>query len=80
MSKYTGARENEIFVGNVFTSEGIPEHLSSLKTARLGDQALDIYGNPLDKDHMLPMFIGREEQDTHHRLCMKNTFPKQHIY
>ena len=79
MSKYIGARENEIFVGNVFTVAGIPEHLSSLKTARLGDQALDIYGCPIDAKHMLPMFIGREEHDVHHMLCMKRTFPNQKV-
>ena len=80
LSKYTGAQPGEVFVGNVETKNGIPRHLLSLQTIRLGDLALDIYGNPLDPGDMLPMFIHEREQQAHHRLCMKHTFPNQHVY
>lgn len=77
MSHYAGKRDNEIFVGNVDASTGIPPHLSGLKTARLGEQALDIYGAKLDPSDMLPLFIGRSEGNAYHRIMMKRTFPNQ---
>lgn len=80
VSKYIGAQANEIFVGNVPAKEGVPEYLSGLKTVRLGEQALDIDGNKISKDYMLPMFINRSESDAHHRIMMKRTFPNQAVW
>lgn len=77
MSKYVGARPDEVFVGNVETAKGIPEYLSELKTVRLGDQALDIDGNKLSPAKYRPMFVGRSEHDAHHRIMMRKTFPNQ---
>ena len=68
MAKYTGAKPDEVFLGNTETNRGIPDHLSGLKTVRLGEQALDIYGHKIPADHMLPMFINRSESDAYDRL------------
>lgn len=80
MSKYVGARADEVFLGNVETKEGIPDYLTTagLKTVRLGELALDIAGN--DLPHHRPMFIGRAESDAYHRIMMKRTFPNQHVW
>jgi hypothetical protein len=59
---------NEIFVGNVKSSSGIPKYLSTLKTVRLGTIALDIDGNKIDD--MRPMFIEKSEIDVHENLAM----------
>lgn len=40
MSRYTGARANEVFAGNMEAKNGVPEYLRGLTTARLGEQAL----------------------------------------
>jgi hypothetical protein len=80
MSHYTGLQSNEIFVGNTLTEDGVPEHLRGLTTARLGEQALDIDGNKISPEHMRPLFIGRNEAETFHRIMMRRTFPMQHVY
>lgn len=78
MSKYTGARNDEIFVGNTPTAEGLPPYLQGLRSARLGDQALDIDGNKLDPNYMRPLFIGRNEADAYDEIMMRRTFPNQY--
>lgn len=77
MSVYTGARPDEIFVGNTQTEGGVPEHLRGLKTARLGEQALDIEGKKIEPEHMRPLFVGRTEAETYDRIMMRRTFPGQ---
>lgn len=77
MSHYTGARPDEVFVGNTQTRDGVPEHLRGLTTARLGDQALDIEGKKIAPEYMRPLFIGRTEADTYDRIMMRRTFPVQ---
>jgi len=77
MSHYIGARADEVFVGNKETKSGVPEHLRSLKTARLGEQALDIEGKKIDPEYMRPLFIGRSEADEYDRIMMRRTFPGQ---
>lgn len=81
MSKYIGAHPDEIFLGNVDVSKkkGIPDHLSSLKTVRLGEQALDVDGKAIGHDY-LPMFIKRSEADLYNRIMMKLTFPNQPLW
>jgi hypothetical protein len=78
--QYTGARADEVFVGNVPAKTGVPEYLTSLRTARLGEKALDIEGRPLSPEHMLPLFIGRTEADAYDRIMMKRTFPNQKVW
>lgn len=75
MSRYIGARADEVFVGNVRTRDGIPEYLSGLLTVRMGDQALDIEGKKIDPAYMLPMFVGRGEAAEYDRIMMRRTFP-----
>lgn len=78
MKKFIGAREDEIFVGNVPTAEGIRPYLQGLRTARIGEQALDIDGNKLDPNYMRPLFIGRSEADAYDEIMMRRTFPGQY--
>lgn len=78
--KYEGARDDEVFVGNTPTSGGVPDYLSSLKTARLGDQALDIDGNKIDPAYMRPLFIGRSEAKDYDRIMMNKTFPGRPVW
>lgn len=80
MSHYTGARADEVFVGNTLTKDGVPEYLSGLRTARLGEQALDIEGKKIDPAYMRPLFVGNSEADAYHRIMMKRTFPNQHVW
>lgn len=78
MKKFIGAREDEIFVGNVPTEEGLQPHLQGLRTARIGELALDIDGNKLDPNYMRPLFIGRSEADAYDEIMMRRTFPNQY--
>lgn len=80
MSHYTGGKPDEVFVGNTETKNGVPEHLRGLRTARLGEQALDIEGKKIDQDHMRPLFVGKSEADAYHRIMMKRTFSNQGVY
>lgn len=77
MSHYTGAKSDEVFVGNTETKNGVPEHLRGLLTARLGEQALDIEGKKIDPDYMRPLFVGRSEAGEYDRIMMRRTFPEQ---
>lgn len=77
MSRYIGAKADEVFVGNVETEKGVPEYLRRLRTVRLGEQALDIEGKKLDPNYMRPLFVGKSEADTYDRIMMKRTFPNQ---
>jgi len=77
MSHYTGARADEVFVGNTETKNGVPEHLRGMTTVRLGDQALDIEGNKIEPEYMRPLFVGRTEADAYDRIMMRRTFPGQ---
>lgn len=77
MSHYTGARADEVFVGNTETKNGVPAHLLGLTTVRLGDQALDIEGKKIDPEYMRPLFVGRTEADPYDRIMMRRTFPGQ---
>jgi hypothetical protein len=70
MSKYIKEKDNEIFVGNTREKE-IPHYLSSLKTIRLGKQALDINGKYIDPAYMRPMFIGKSEEYEYDRIRME---------
>jgi hypothetical protein len=77
MSHCTGARADEVFVGNTKTKNGVHEHLSGLTTARLGEQALDIEGKKIEPEYMRPLFVGRAEADAYDRIMMRRTFQGQ---
>jgi len=77
VSHFTGAKPNDVFVGNTETKNGVPEHLRGLTTARLGEQALDIDGKKIEPEYMRPLFIGRAEADAYDRIMMRRTFPGQ---
>lgn len=66
MSKHTGARPDEVFIGN---TTGDISHLASLTTVRLGDVALDIDGLRLPPIYR-PVFINRSESDAYDRIMM----------
>ena len=74
MSHYTGARADEVFVGNVPATQGVPAHLFWPSTARLGRRRWTLSG-PLSG--YLPLFIGRTEADAYDRIMMRRTFPNQ---
>ena len=78
--KYEGAQDGEVFVGNTPTAGGIPDYLSSLKTVRLGDQALDIDGNKIDPAQWRPLFVGSGEAKDYDRIMMKKTFPGSPVW
>lgn len=78
MSHYIGNKANEFFAGNHAIRGGAPElpaHLHQLRTARLGDQALDIDGKLIPKSDYRPLFVDRSEADLYDRIMMKRTFP-----
>lgn len=65
-------KPNEIWLGNTDVRQGvkIPEYLNSLKTARIGNQAYDIKGKPLDRGYMRPLIIDKSEADAYDRIMM----------
>lgn len=65
MSKHEPLRANEVFVGN--TNTGIPHDVAHLKTVRLGDQAYDIYGNPIPEPYK-PLIVGMADYDEYNRI------------
>lgn len=70
MSHFTGNRQGETFVGNCGSLDApatIPEYLCDLRTARLGDLALDIEGKKLPSNYR-PLFIGQAEIDQYNRI------------
>lgn len=56
--------KTEIFVSNTKVIKGIqvPEHYAHLKTIRLGEQAYDIKGNPIERNFMRPLIIDKSEE------------------
>jgi len=64
-------RDNEEFVGNVRVSEFPRNEAHRLKTARLGEQAYDLYGKKISKKYMLPLFIDRSERDVYSKIMMQ---------
>ncbi|MFK5893782.1 MAG: hypothetical protein QM504_11230 [Pseudomonadota bacterium] len=61
---------NEVFVGNTDHVSSIPLHLKSLKTIRFGKQALDINGETISLDHMLPLIIEKSEMNKYDAIMM----------
>ena len=78
------AKSTEVFVGNTSSENGtpvcVPDYLTGLTTVRLGEQAYDIEGKKLNRDHYRPIFIGRSEVPAYDRIMMTKTFPNQKVY
>ena len=70
MARYIGNKSNEIFVGNTPARGGIPKHLRCLKSIRLGDLALDIFGKELDPNNMRPLFLSRQEEGVYDKIMV----------
>ena len=65
MRDHVERQKDEVFLYNL---EGeVPEYLKPLQTLRLGNQAFDIYGVPLGKEHR-PVFINKSEHGKHERI------------
>lgn len=75
MAADTGKLPHEIFVGNTLRDGPRFRWLvdKGLKTARLGDVALDIDGKPLPHIYA-PIFIDRGESDKHNAITMEQAF------
>ncbi len=64
MLRHPEQAEDEVFIGNTCTEGGVPSHLVSLRTARLGRVAYTVDGSEkLPADYMRPLFIGKSEQN-----------------
>lgn len=63
-------RPGEKYVGNRDVSGGVelPEHLADIRSARLGDQAYTLDGEPIKPDRMRPLFIGTGSLDKYDRV------------
>jgi hypothetical protein len=76
LSRYASQlRPGEIWVGNSNVREGVelnPRIRGKMATARLGEQAYDIFGNPIETDYMRPCFIHQSEEKLYDRLMMGN--------
>ncbi len=69
MASHPEAAANESFVGNVKADE--ISHLSSLKTARLGDVAYYLDGKKIPAEQGLrPLLIGNTEAGTYDAIMM----------
>lgn len=55
--------KTEIWVANTNVLKGlqVPEHYAHLKTIRLGEQAYDIKGNPIERNYMRPLIVDKSD-------------------
>lgn len=69
-------RPSEIWVGNTLRNGDVISRLAAhgLRTARLGEVAYDIDGEPIATDYMAPLLIGRSEEAAYDNYMMKRTF------
>ncbi|MCA9307865.1 MAG: hypothetical protein KDA16_15160, partial [Phycisphaerales bacterium] len=68
--QYVGKKDGEVFVGNTDTTRKNLDHLKSLKTLRLGDDALDINGKKLPRQYR-PIFISKAEEGAYDRIMVE---------
>jgi len=54
-------KKGEVWIGNTKGTE-IPGHYKSLKTIRIGEQAYDINGKPLDRGCYRPLILHLSEE------------------
>lgn len=67
-------KQGEIWVGNTDVINGlnIPEHLiGKMKTARLGEQAYDINGKPIEIWYCRPLIIHQSEELIYDKIMME---------
>lgn len=63
-------RPNEVFVGN-HNGDTLPEHVAGVAGARLGDIALDLYGNLIPKSWgYRPLFVDQREGEAQYDRIM----------
>lgn len=70
--------KDEIFLGNVEIKnwkgeekEWKRDDVKHLKTLRIGEQAYDIYGKPLNKEYIRPLIIHKSECEEYDRIQVK---------
>jgi len=66
-------KPGEIWVGNTNVTNGValPNHLiGKMKTARLGDQAYDLHGKPIDPRYFRPLIIHKSEEMLYDNIMM----------
>lgn len=67
MLRHPEQKPNEVYLGN--TIDGIKEHLSDLKTIRLGKQAYDLKGIKIKSPTAYkPIFISKDEYQVYDRI------------
>lgn len=68
MKKYVEEIKDYIFVGNTPTGG----NLSELKNVKylIGEIALDIHGEAIDKNYMRPLYIAKESYEEYDRIMM----------
>lgn len=59
-------KEGEIWLGN--TGIFIPSCYSNLKTIRLGEQAYDINGQPLNRNYIRPLILHKSEEEMYNKI------------
>jgi hypothetical protein len=68
-------KPGEIWVGNTDVSERglvVRDELRHLKTVRLGEQAYDIHGKPIERNYCRPLIIHRSEEDLYNSIMMNS--------
>lgn len=65
-------KEGEVWVGNSDVTEGVKvdDYLKEMKTARLGEQAYDIKGKPLERWYCRPLIIHKSEAELYDKIMM----------
>lgn len=54
-------KTGEVFLGNIRIDDGIRPELQSLKTIRIGEQAYDLNGKPIQRSYCRPLFLHQSE-------------------
>ena len=72
-------KHGEIWVGNTTVLNGIkiPEYLSGLNTARLGEQAYYLNKTPIERWYMRPLIIHSSESGDYDKIMMERAFGKK---
>lgn len=64
--------DNELFIGNISIDKSgtitIPNYLKHLKSLRLGEQAYDINGLPLERYLHRPLIVGKQDYDEYNKI------------
>ncbi|MCO6427536.1 hypothetical protein [Nitrosomonas communis] len=76
MTRHEPIGDDEIFVGNTHKGQAQVDWLRArgVKSARLGNQALDIEGKRLPKDIYLPVIISRADRKIYNDVMNSQGF------